>query len=289
MARGIARNILFELLGVLVVTAIVWGQGTVTLVFSGMDLHLGQQFELRIVNKGTGAELERITVPEVPVPEFELSFAVSEEGASYRIDFYADHSGNGRYDAPPTDHAWQLELNAVSGDTTLSFTHNTDFTDIAWPAAIDGIIKAGEYRHTLNDSTTGIVVHWQNDATYLHVGLVSPGTGWVAIGFAPEQRMKGANIIIGAVKDGELLMQDHFGTVPTSHREDSTSQIVQAAGTKAVGKTVIEFVIPLQSNDPSDKPLQAGQTVSVILAYHASSDSFSTRHSKRMTTQITLD
>lgn len=289
MTRGITRNVLLGLLGAVIATAIVWGQGTVTLVFSGMDPHLGQQFELRIVNKGTGVELERITVPEIPVPEFELSFAVLEEGASYQIDFYADHSGNGCYDTPPTDHAWQLELNAVSGDTTLSFTHNTDFTDIAWPPAIDGMIGDKEYHHTLSDSATGITVNWQNDASYLHVGLVSPGTGWVAIGFAPEQRMKGANIIIGAVKDGELLMQDHFGTAPTSHREDSTSQIVQAAGTEADGKTVIEFVIPLQSNDPSDKPLQLGQTVSVILAYHASSDSFSTRHSKRTTTQITLD
>jgi len=289
MTRGITRNVLLGLLGAVIATAIVWGQGTVTLVFSGMDPHLGQQFELRIVNKGTGVELERITVPEIPVPEFELSFAVLEEGASYQIDFYADHNGNGCYDTPPTDHAWRLELNAVSGDTTLSFTHNTDFTDITWPPAIDGVIGDKEYHHTLSDSATGITVNWQNDASYLHVGLVSPGTGWVAIGFAPEQRMKGANIIIGAVKDGELLMQDHFGTAPTSHREDSTSQIVQAAGTEADGKTVIEFVIPLQSNDPSDKPLQLGQTVSVILAYHASSDSFSTRHSKRTTTQITLD
>ena len=289
MTRGIARNILLGLLGALVATAVVWGQGTVTLVFSGMNPHLGQQFELRIVNKSTGAELERITVPEVPVPEFELSFAVLEEGASYRIDFYADHSGNGRYDSPPTDHAWRLELTSVSGDITLSFTHNTDFTDIAWPPAVDGTIGDEEYRHTLNDPATGIAVNWQNDTTYLYAGLVSPGTGWVAIGFDPGLRMKDANIIIGAVKDGELLVQDHFGTAPTSHREDSTSQIVQAAGTEDNGKTVIEFVIPLQSNDSSDKSLQPGQTVSVILAYHASSDSFSARHSTRTTTQITLD
>lgn len=289
MTRGIVRNILFGLLGALVVTAIAWGQGTVTLEFSGMDPHLGTQFALRIMNTETGLELERLIVPEITENEFVLSFTVLQEGASYQIDFYADHNGNGRYDTPPTDHAWRLEVPAVTGDVTLNFTHNTDFTDIAWPPAVDGMIEDEEYRHTLNDPATGITAHWQNDAIYLYVGLVSPGTGWVAIGFDPEQRMKGANIIIGAVKDSELLVQDHFGTAPTSHREDSTSQIVQAAGTEADGKIVIEFVIPLQSNDPSDKPLQPGQTVKVILAYHASSDSFSTKHSKRTTTQITLD
>ena len=289
MTRGIAMNILIGLLVVIGAATMAWGQGTVTVEFSGMDPHLGQQFELRVVNEVTGAELERITVPEVPVPEFELSFAVSEEGASYQIDFYADHNSNGRYDGPPTDHAWRLEVGTVSGDMALSFSHNTNFTDIAWPPAVDGMIGDEEYRHTLNDPATGIAVHWQNNAMTLHVGLVSPGTGWVAIGFDPGLRMKDANIIIGAVKDGGLLVQDHFGTAPTSHREDSTSQIVQATGIEADGKTVIEFVIPLQSNDPSDKPLQPGQTVSVILAYHASSDSFSSRHSKRTTTQITLD
>ena len=36
------------------------------------------------------------------------------------------------YDAPPTDHAWRLELNnAVRGDE-LNFAQNTNFTDIKW-------------------------------------------------------------------------------------------------------------------------------------------------------------
>lgn len=289
MSRGTVMNILIGLFVVMVTTTMVWGQGTVTVVFSEMDPLLGQQFELRVVNKATGEELERITVEEIPVPSFELSFTVSEQGASYRIDFYADHNGNGRYDAPPTDHAWQLAIDEASGNVTLDFSHNTDFTDIAWPPSIDGVIATGEYRHTLTDSATGIELSWQNDSTYLYVGLTSPGTGWVAIGFDPEQQMKGANIIIGAVKDGELLMQDHFGTAPTSHREDSSSEIVQVAGTESAGKTVIEFSISLQSDDPADMALQPGQTVSIILAYHTSSDSFTTRHSKRTTTEITLD
>ena len=289
MSRGIVMSILIGLFVVMVTTTMAWSQGTVTVVFSEMDPHLGQQFELRVVNKATGEELERITVAEIPVPSFELSFTILQQGASYRIDFYADHNGNGRYDAPPTDHAWQLTIDEASGNVALDFHHNTDFTDIAWPPAIDGVIATGEYRHTLADSATGIELSWQNDSTYLYVGLTSPGTGWVAIGFDPEQQMKGANIIIGAVENGGVVTQDHSGTAPTGHREDSRSEIVQVAGTESAGMTTIEFSIPLQSDDPSDKALQPGQTVSIILAYNASSDSFTTRHSKRTTTEITLD
>lgn len=289
MPRGIARKMVFGLVGLIAFGTLAWSQGTVTLVFSNMDPHLGKRFELRVVDKQTGRELERISVAEIPVAEFELSFTAAEKGAGYQIDFYVDRNGNGRYDPPPADHAWRLATDAVSGDITLGFTHNTDFTDIAWPPAIDGVVAPEEYRHALSDPATGIVVNWQNDATYLYVGLVSPGTGWVAIGLDPEQGMKGADIIIGAVKDGALSIKDHFGTATTGHREDSASQIVQAAGTEADGKTVIEFVIPLRSDDPSDKSLQSGQTIPVILAYHASSDDFATKHTKRSTTQITLD
>jgi len=84
---------------------------------------------------------------------------------------------NGRYDPPPTDHAWRLEISEVTEGTSLTFTHNTNFTDIDWPPAIDGIISEGEYRHTLNDPNTRMDVYWQNDDTYIYVGLVSPGAG----------------------------------------------------------------------------------------------------------------
>ena len=51
-------------------------------------------------------------------------------GKSYNIDFYADHNGNGGYDAPPTDHAWRIKLDNVKSDTMILFQHNTSFTDI---------------------------------------------------------------------------------------------------------------------------------------------------------------
>jgi hypothetical protein len=50
--------------------------------------------------------------------------------SSYNIDFYADFNENGMYDVPPTDHAWRIVLDDVNGDTTISFVHNTTFTDI---------------------------------------------------------------------------------------------------------------------------------------------------------------
>ncbi len=48
------------------------------------------------------------------------------------IDLYADFNNNSLYDAPPTDHAWRLEVNNVTGNETVNFSHNANFVDIRW-------------------------------------------------------------------------------------------------------------------------------------------------------------
>ncbi|PJF33370.1 MAG: hypothetical protein CUN57_02360, partial [Phototrophicales bacterium] len=85
---------------------------------------------LRVVEKNSGTVVYETKI--VASPEFSISAYGIEKGMSYNVDFFADHNGNGMYDAPPADHAWRLELNNVAGDTTLNFAHNTNFTDIMW-------------------------------------------------------------------------------------------------------------------------------------------------------------
>ena len=55
-----------------------------------------------------------------------------EKDHSYFVNFYADHNKNGKYDVPPVDHAWRMELNNVTGNSVLDFAHNTSFTNIQW-------------------------------------------------------------------------------------------------------------------------------------------------------------
>jgi hypothetical protein len=254
-----------------------------------MEPHVGQLFELRVVEAMTGIEQARLSLPSIAMTSFDLEVGGLEVGASYRIDFYADMNGNGAYDAPPTDHAWRLEVADLAERETIAFMHNTNFDDIAWPPHMDGTIADGEYRHTLLDPQTGIEVHWQNDGSTLYVGLIGPGTGWVAIGFDPVRRMQGANIIIAAVVNETLQIQDHFGTAQTAHREDVVSQIIEAAGREIEGRTFVEFSYPLDTGEEDDKPLVPGSELSIILAYHRTSDRLSARHSERSTNTITLD
>jgi hypothetical protein len=113
-------------------TDIGW-QYRFTLNATQMNPHLGQLFELRLVNQVTFQEAGRVTLDSIVLVDFAAMALGLELGESYFIDFYADDNGNGEYNPPPTDHAWRLELNNVTGDSELNFVHNTNFTDILWP------------------------------------------------------------------------------------------------------------------------------------------------------------
>jgi len=320
--KGILLAVLAGILAVaLVGYFLIPGAPKLTLELSGMAPRVGQRFEIRLIDRASGVEVARRAIPTIVTSSFKVEFPGLAKGSSYLIDFYADVNGNGLYDSPPADDAWRLEVAALAKDTTLAFAYNSSFTDIGWPTAqatgsteaasgavpgttpaptstsvsgpgavaVDGAIGSGEYRHSLTEPTTGIQIYWQNDAEKLFIGLVSPGTGWVAIGFDPEQGMKGANIVIAAVVKEKLVIEDQYGTSPMSHSRDGSQDILAAAGKESGGKTTIEFAIPLESPDPADTVLGPGTTHRVMVAYQESSDDLNAKHTKRALTTLTLD
>lgn len=153
----------------------------------------------------------------------------------------------------------------------------------------DGEIGAGEYPQGVEDPRSRVSLFWRNGWVVFLGALRSPGTGWVAVGFDPVNRMQGANYLIAAVTGAGLLVEDHYGTGPTTHRRDRREDLLRAAGRIAGGATVVEFVIPLDSGDPEDKPLRPGRTYTVLLAYHRSSPSFAVQHTARGAVQIALE
>ncbi len=153
----------------------------------------------------------------------------------------------------------------------------------------DGLIYAREYRHWLYEPSTGMSLFWQNDATTLYVGLISPGTGWAAVAFGGRGGMEGANIIIGYVRNGGVTLEDHYGVSRTQHRRDRESSLLAAGGTELHGETTLEFAIPLASGDSQDVDLVPGETISVFLARHESKDDLSIGLTCCGTTWIPLD
>ncbi len=157
--------------------------------------------------------------------------------------------------------------------------------------AVDGVISEGEYAHSTEAG--GFQIHWSNDASFLRVGLISPGTGYLAIGLDPDDRMQGANFVLAAVRNGQLWTRDDYGNGPLTHASDvslgGTDDILAAAGREDGGKTYVEFVIALNSGDRFDKPLTPGTTYDIVIAFHETNDDFDTYHSRRGAGKMRLD
>jgi hypothetical protein len=158
-------------------------------------------------------------------------------------------------------------------------------------AAIDGVIYEGEYAHSTEAG--GFQIRWSNDASFLRVGLTSPGMGYLAIGFDPDDRMQGANFVLAAVRSGQLWTRDDYGNGPLTHASDAslggTDDILAAAGRESEGKTHVEFVIALNSGDRFDKLLTPGTTYDIVISFHETNDDFDTYHSRRGAGKMRLD
>jgi hypothetical protein len=155
---------------------------------------------------------------------------------------------------------------------------------------VDGVITFDEYP---NFRTLGsLQLYWFNDENDLYIGIVSPGHGWVGIGFSPVVAHKGANFILGTVIDNVTMVSDQYGSEPYLHEPDlglgGSDDVLGYAGTEKFG-TVLEFHIKLDSGDPYDVVLEPGETYNCLIAYNFSNDDFSVMHTGRMRFVLTLD
>jgi hypothetical protein len=122
------------------------------------------------------------------------------------------------------------------------------------------------------------------DGENLTVELSAPTTGWVAIGFDPSAAMKDANLVIGYVDEGQVLLRDDWGSGHTSHEPDvdmgGSDDITGVSGTETGGVTSISFTIPLDSGTPGDKALIPGTVYDILVAYGPDeADNFNEHHS----------
>ena len=149
--------------------------------------------------------------------------------------------------------------------------------------AFSGTVSASEYDHTLK--VKKMDVQWKVDGDKIHFQLSAETTGWVAIGFDPEKAMQGANIIIGAVKNGKVRIEDHYGDRKRNHKSDKKlggeNHVLDPKGSETDGVTTISFTLPLDSGDKWDKPIDPSKVSRIMLAYGTGRDSFRAAHAWR--------
>ncbi|GAB6191639.1 DOMON domain-containing protein [Desulfocastanea catecholica] len=152
-------------------------------------------------------------------------------------------------------------------------------------------IQAAEYDHEVQDKKISFA--WKVVGETLAVKMAAETEGWVGIGFNPEKEMKGANFILGYVKNGKVRLDDDFGYDANAHKSDTklggSSDVTLVGGTETGGMTTIEFTIPLQSGDKNDTKIDVNGDTTILLAYGAGRDSFLAKHTYRTALKVNLN
>lgn len=138
----------------------------------------------------------------------------------------------------------------------------------------------------------GVSLDWERSGDRLIMTMSAETEGWVAVGFDPEKKMRGANILIGYVdEEGSVVLEDHYGHSQFNHRSDlslgGSRDIELIEGSQENGITRIRFSIPLNSSDEYDGNLVPGRSHKVITAI-GRRDSFGLRHSDRGSAELQL-
>lgn len=159
------------------------------------------------------------------------------------------------------------------------------------PESVDATMESSAMDGYQTATAVGVTVQWQVVEDMLNVQISAETTGWVAVGFDPSNKMKDANILIGYVSNGEVMLRDDYGTGQVRHGSDiengGTSDLSNVEGEELDGTTTIRFTIPLDSGDPLDKPLAKGESYRMIVA-QGSRDDYGSMHAKRGGIDITL-
>lgn len=138
-----------------------------------------------------------------------------------------------------------------------------------------------------------ITLEWRVVEDSLEIVVSAPTTGWVSAGFNPSQQMNEADILIGYVSASGVRTRDDWGTGRFAHQSDEslggTDNIASVSGEESDGKTSVAMTRPLDSGDVYDKPLEQGETCTVILAHGRNgADDFSSRHQAAAVVSIEL-
>lgn len=100
--------------------------------FEGFDEHVGQVFKMRVMDSELDEEISRKMLDPIAAADFVLE-ADAICGSHARVDFFADMNGNRRYDPPPVDHAWSINIGDPERDITITFQHDSNYTDVDFP------------------------------------------------------------------------------------------------------------------------------------------------------------
>jgi hypothetical protein len=125
-------------------------------------------------------------------------------------------------------------------------------------------------------TVNGMQVQWHLQGGNVHVRLTAPTTGWVAVGFNTRDDIVGTNLIMAAVQQGQVRIEDQYvvraGEHPLVTTLGGISAVSNASGTEQNGRTSVSFTIAQHNSDRFHYNLTEAASIYLICAYSAEKD-----------------
>lgn len=122
----------------------------------------------------------------------------------------------------------------------------------------------------------GMQADWYFQEDHVVFEVLAPTEGWVVLGFNQRDDIIDANLIMGAVIDDKLVIEDQyvvgFGENPPVQEIGGQVAIFDYTGYEQQGHTTIKFSIPQQAIDQLHYDLGPQQEIYLILAYSQEDD-----------------
>ncbi|XP_013404193.1 MOXD1 homolog 2-like [Lingula anatina] len=109
-----------------------------------------------------------------------------------------------------------------------------------------------DFTHHASLKDDDYYIHWKFDDTSITFNVTARTTGYVALGFSPSGGMKGADIIIGWVKDGKVTIQDRHATGKQQPVLDTKQDVEVLGGSEDGTFTTLLFKRKRQTCDDQD-------------------------------------
>jgi hypothetical protein len=137
----------------------------------------------------------------------------------------------------------------------------------------------------------GMSVSWHIEGGKMHLKLMAPTDGWIAIGFNTNEELAGTNLIMAVVGTDKTTLSDRYIIAAGDHRpvEDlGGKSVVQLASSQEdESGTTVHFSIPLSSSDKFHHTLTVGKTYYLLMAF-SQEDDFMHHSIMRTTVKIKL-
>jgi hypothetical protein len=136
----------------------------------------------------------------------------------------------------------------------------------------------------------GMSVRWYVEGGDLFVTMKAPTAGWVAVGFNTQPTLEGSLLILGAVEDGKVRVEEHIAQPPKHPTRISLggrSALRRFEAQEQDRETQVSFVLGLSLQDQIAPVLSLGASVYLTLAF-SQEDDFQHHSIMRTSVQITL-